>query len=136
MKPRARQDALIIEDLDDEVLVYDSTRNRAHRLNRVASLVWRMCDGETSVDDMVVRLQMQLGPDIDGQLVWLALKRLGRAHLLQEPLKRPFGLDAASRRQAMRRLALVGGLPIVASIVAPTPAEAASCIVNIQCLSW
>jgi len=52
MKPRARKDDLLIQDLPEETLVYDVVRHRAHCLNRTAALVWRHCDGKTSVEKL------------------------------------------------------------------------------------
>jgi len=43
--PQARSEDLVIQDIGDEVLVYDLTRHKAHCLNRTAALVWRKCDG-------------------------------------------------------------------------------------------
>src|SRR5207248_2525045 len=41
-RPSARQDRLVVQELSDEVLVYDLDRHRAHCLNRAASLPqWR-----------------------------------------------------------------------------------------------
>jgi hypothetical protein len=39
--PRVRKKNLIIDELADEVLVYDLDRHKAHCLNRTAALVWK-----------------------------------------------------------------------------------------------
>ncbi|MBV9278705.1 MAG: hypothetical protein JOZ41_01360, partial [Chloroflexi bacterium] len=46
LAPRARKNGLIVRELEDEVLVYDLERHRAHCLNRAAGLVWKHADGE------------------------------------------------------------------------------------------
>src|SRR2546423_15689116 len=46
--PRARDARLVIQELPDELLVYDLERHRAHSLNRTAALVWRHCDWKKS----------------------------------------------------------------------------------------
>jgi hypothetical protein len=58
--------------------------------------------------------------------VRLALQDLGRAHLLTTPVE-PAGL---TRRELMRRLgtAAAVALPLVTSVVAPTAAQAQSCV--------
>jgi hypothetical protein len=44
-KPEARKDGLVIQDLPEEILVYDLNTNKAHCLNQTAAYVWQACDG-------------------------------------------------------------------------------------------
>lgn len=137
MVPRAREDGLVVQELPEEVLVYDLDRHKAHCLNRTAALVWRHCDGQTTVAELANLLRRELKLTVDEAVVWLALDRLGRAHLLRERVIPPAGPARLSRREAMRKLALAGGLsillPVVNSIVAPTAAQAASCVTGNNC---
>ena len=129
--PRARQDGLLVEELQDETLVYDLKRDEAHCLNRTAALVWRHCDGQTSVAEVAALLDEQLAIPVDEAVVWMALDRLGRVHLLSEPMTLPADRAQYSRRKMLRALGRVAGislLPVVASIVAPRAAAAATCI--------
>src|SRR4051812_27187471 len=82
--PKARADGLVVQELMDEILVYDLVRHRSHCLNRTAALVWRHCDGSSSVPEMARRLHQELGAPVGEEAVWLALNRLSRAHLLHE----------------------------------------------------
>ena len=127
LPPRARKEGLVIEELPNEMLVYDLKRDKAHCLNPMAALVWRHCDGETSVAEMVRLLQAELKTSVDEELVWLALDQLQKSFLLQERLTRPLG-GRLSRRELVRRLGLTAGvtLPMITSILAPTVVEAAS----------
>lgn len=130
--PHARRDRLIVEELPDEVLVYDLTRDRAHCLNRGAALVWRHCDGATTVEEMAARLQHELHMPIDQDVIWLALDQLNRAHLLEGQIKRPPRAGTHTRRALLRKVgvSLVAGavlLPAVTSILAPSVAQAAGC---------
>ena len=50
--PMARQNGLVVQEMPDEVLVYDLDTNKAHCLNNSAALVWRACDGTNSVADI------------------------------------------------------------------------------------
>jgi hypothetical protein len=138
--PLARSDGLVVEELPDEVLVYDLRRYRAYCLNRTTALVWRHCDGRTTVSEAAARLAEELTLPVDEGIVWMALDRLARARLLREP---PAPVDhhgRYSRRDIARRLALAGGasilLPVVSSILVPTAVEAAftSCT-RTQCRS-
>jgi hypothetical protein len=128
LKPRARIAELIVEELDEEILVYDAVRAKAHCLNRTAGLVWRWSDGKTSVAEMARRLRRTLPLEAQGQtLVREALRCLQRAHLMEEPI-----VPSGSRREALRRLGRLAGtaalLPVVTTMVAPTAAEAATCL--------
>ena len=89
LMPRARQDELVVEELQDETLVYDLKRHKACCLNRTAALVWGRCDGQTSVAEVAALLKKELEIPADEAVVWMALDRLGRAHLLSEPVTLP-----------------------------------------------
>lgn len=129
--PQVRKDGLEVQEIEGEVLVYDLERHRAHSLNEAAALVWRHCDGKTSLGEMARILQRELDAPADEVLVRLALRRLERAHLLSGSPS--FGKDETarrSRREWIKKLGLAASamLPMVSTIVSPTPAEAASCI--------
>jgi hypothetical protein len=130
MNPRARTDDLVVQDLADETLVYDQARHRAHCLNRAAALVWRHCDGRHTVADLARVVARELGLPEDEDVVWLALDRLKRAHLLEGEVARPGETGRLTRRDVLRRLGLAGGLalllPAVTSILAPDVAQAVS----------
>ena len=135
--PTRRRERLIVEDLADETLVYDLDAHKAHSLNPSAALVWRYCDGKTSVTRMAQIMHDELKAPVSEELVLLALDRLQTARLLDQPVAES---DGISRRAVMKKLALVGGLsvllPAVHSIIAPTPAMAQTCFPNgSQCTS-
>src|SRR5438874_13569480 len=115
--PQARKDELLIHELGDETLIYDLQRHRAHSLNSSAALVWRYCDGSTRPSDMAARLQQELGLPADEEVVWFALRRLQRAHLLQEKVGHSPSTAQPSRRELMRRLGMVGGLAVALPLV-------------------
>ena len=130
--PKARKDELIVEELQDETLVYDLERDKASCLNRTAALVWRHCDGRTSVAEVAALLEEQAGTPTDEAVVWMALDRLSRTHLLSEPVTLPADRAQYSRREVLRTLRRVAGisllLPVIESIVAPLAAAQASCV--------
>ena len=119
--PKAKTERLIVREIDDETLVYDRSRDAASCLNEFAARVWRECDGETSV----AAIAAALGED--ERAVWLALHQLTKAQLLTEAIELPRDMTAdMSRREIGGRLGL-GAAAVVASVVAPMPAQAASC---------
>ena len=129
MKPKTRRSGLLVRELPDEVLVYDLEQHRAHCLNRTAALVFRHADGTRTPGE----LAHVLGPG-GSEVVALALDELGAAGLLEpDPTAaEPAGSESMSRREVARRIGLAAAilLPAVATIVAPTPAEAAASCVN------
>ena len=48
LKPLARSEGLVVEEVGDELLVADPLSSRAHSLNAFAARVWQACDGETT----------------------------------------------------------------------------------------
>ena len=140
LMPRARQDKLVVEELPDETLVYDLKRHKARCLNRTAALVWQHCDGQTTVPKLAALLEEQLPTPTDEAVVWMALDRLGRAHLLSEPVTLPADRAQYSRREVLRTLRRVAGisllLPVIESIVAPLAAAQGSCVTSSQCVAF
>jgi hypothetical protein len=122
---------LLLRELPDELLVYDREQHRAHCLNRTAALVFRQADGTRSPSE-IARLLDSGAPDAE-QAVKLALAQLAEAGLLEErslagePAAHEPG-PALTRRDVVHRVGLAAAilLPAVATIVAPTPAEAAA----------
>ena len=127
MHPKARSYKLLVHDVGGEVIIYDQHRETAHRLNPTAAFVWRHCDGSTSVETLTTLLAQEFGVPEDPNLVHLALNRLDQAELIKEPVALPAGV---SRRRMVQRLAAAAAsvalVPVVSSLVAPTPAMAQS----------
>ena len=131
VRPRARVEGLVAREVADETLVYDLESHRAVCLNKTAALVWRSCDGRKDAKGIARALSEALGEAVPEEVVWLALDGLGRDKLLEARVARPEALAGLSRRELIRRVSLaaaVVALPLVTSIVAPTPAQAASCV--------
>jgi hypothetical protein len=129
--PTARKTGLVVQEVPDEVLVYDLETNKAHCLNRTASIVWKACDGKSSVTDIAAFVGTQTGKDVSEDLVWLAIDQLNRNKLLEAEIKSSF--SGQSRRDAIKKIGLASmiALPIVASLTAPQSAMAsASCGCN------
>ena len=123
-RPRARTAGLLVRDLGDEVVVYELESHRGHCLNRTAALVWRACDGQGTVAAIAVRLGRELGAPVDESLVRYTLRRLREARLLEPGIQEAATL---TRRQLARRIGQVALLPVVVSLLAPKPSEAATC---------
>jgi hypothetical protein len=121
--------------LEGEVLVYDLERHRAHCLNRAAALVFDHCDGETGVKEMARILRRELGAGPDAEWVQMALAQIRQAYLLEPAADRP-AVASLDRRELLHRAGLGAALllPLVTSVVAPSPAEAAAtCLQQSAC---
>jgi hypothetical protein len=120
MFPKARQEKLTVRELASETLVYDHERNKAHCLNRAAVLVWRHCDGQTSLADLARMLHDRLHVCEAEAMVRLALEQLSRRHLLEEPVLPLTGPARLSRRDLLKQLAAAAvALPLVMTLTAP-----------------
>ncbi|HXG65035.1 MAG TPA: PqqD family protein [Blastocatellia bacterium] len=142
LKPHARKEGLIVQELADEVLVYDLERHKAHCLNRTAAWIWKQCDGQTTVGQIARRLEQETGRPVDEDVVWLGLEQLGKARLLPQRVTRDG--NKVTRRDVMKKVGIAAavGLPVITSIVAPTAAQAATqfpsgacCTTGADCLS-
>lgn len=88
--PVARRKDLIVEELPDEVLVYDLNTDEAHCLNQTAALIWKSCDGQKSVGEIAASLEQELKSPVSEQVVMLGLEELSFiASLKKRHGKRP-----------------------------------------------
>jgi hypothetical protein len=126
MQLRARQDKLLVRDVQGEVLIYDEEHHRAHHLNRTASLVWRHCDGQKTASEIAVLLQAEMGSTADEDLVRVALEDLRTAHLLVGSIQWTAEQASISRREVIRRAGLAGALAVLIPVVTSMPAPAAA----------
>jgi hypothetical protein len=112
--PRAKQFTLIRE-LHGEIVVVDQEHDLAHRLTDDAVAVWRACDGVAELQ------QLAETTGLPESRVAAVVDRLRTLGLLDEPSSS----SLQTRRSVLRAAVLVGaGLPVVTSIVLPTPAQA------------
>ena len=127
--PAARKEGLVIQDLADEVLVYDIERHKAHCLNQTAAWIWRRCDGRATVAALARLLEVESKAPVDEGIIWLGLEQLERDQLLSGQVPRPSAASRMSRRELVGRLSLIAAitLPLVTSMVSPAAGQAASC---------
>ncbi len=135
--PVARKEGLVIQEMPDEVLVYDLDTNKAHCLNQTAAFVWKSCDGRNSVADITKLVGDNSGNAVPEDLVWLAIDQLSEKNLLANNLKANF--NGSTRREVIKKigLAAVIGIPFIASLTAPTSVLAVvscACTVVADCV--
>jgi coenzyme PQQ synthesis protein D (PqqD) len=124
--PAARKSGLVVQDMPDEVLVYDLESNKAHCLNTSAARVWRACDGTRSASDIARVYEMESGDKVTEDFVWLAIDQLSENSLLEKSIKPNFA--GQSRRDVIKKIGFASmvAIPVIASLVAPPSALAAS----------
>lgn len=128
--PTARKDGLVIQEVEGELLVYDTKSHRAHCLNRTAALVWKYCDGEQALEEVARKVEAEIRVEVSSEVVRLAVKQLEKKKLLEAPAGAADGGVRISRRELARRLgiaAAAASLPLITSINAPAALQAASC---------
>ena len=132
--PNARVEDLVVKHMADETLVYDLLRHRAYCLNAASSLIWRDCDGETEARVTAATLGRELGLPADEEIVWLGVEGLRKARLLAEPPGPRLLATRSTRRKFLRQAVIASAaailLPTIISIVAPTAAQAATCVTD------
>jgi hypothetical protein len=122
--PKVRRDHLLLEELPNELLVYDQKSHKAHCLNASAASVFRMADGSLSIAGISKAASERLQAPFDEHLTWLALEELDKHGLLETAL--PLSPEGQGRRQAMAVGAAALLVPLVMVMTAPTPAYAQS----------
>ncbi len=125
-KPVSRNEDIVVQELNGEVLIYDLRENRAFCLNETAGLVWQKCNGQNTVSEITGLLSKQLDSPATHDLVWLALDQLKKENLIENNDEIVGDFNGMSRREVVRKLGLGSmiALPIVASLVVPSSALA------------
>ena len=136
-KPISRKSNIVVQELKNEVLIYDLTINKAFCLNPTSTLIWQLCDGKLSIAEMSRVLSQKLHTPITEDLIWLALDQFKQDNLLEQsqPLKIEFG--GLSRREIIRKVgyASLVMLPTIVGVTAPRAIQAASglCQIDADC---
>jgi hypothetical protein len=129
-KPEARSEGLLVEELGDELLVYDLESKDVHNLSPLAAAVFTHCDGQTPPSRIAELAEERLGKPVSEDDVSIAVAQLQERMLLESQTLAVH--EPISRRSFMRKSAVVGGaavsLPLIASIAAPTAAMALTSI--------
>ncbi len=128
--PKTRNEKIVVQEFDGELLVYDIESNKAFCLNQTATMIWKNCDGKRNVHEIAQNLQDTLKKPVYDEIVWLAIDQFGKDNLLQEKFEGVLlRTNKMSRRDVIRRIGLASTivLPLVTSLVVPRAASAASC---------
>ncbi len=116
-----------MEQIGDEIVLFDSELNRYHNLNIIAFDIWRNCDGVSSGDQIAATVAASR-PEIRREAVESAIVQLGESGLLQAP---EGNFESTMHRRKIMKLVAAGaigavGIPIVASITRLGPEASAT----------
>lgn len=54
-----------MEELDDEILLYNPSNNKTLYINKSASVIWQLCNGEQTVGEMIRLIQEAYPEELD-----------------------------------------------------------------------
>ena len=72
-----RNDSCHMEELDDEVLLYNPTNNKTLYINKSASVIWQLCNGDQAVEE-IIKLIEEAYPGDAGNMQQDILETLDR----------------------------------------------------------
>jgi hypothetical protein len=118
--PLARHRDVVVQELGEEILVYDLNIHKAFNLNETSSKVYNACDGKTTFEELKRR------HEFTDDLIYLTLDQLKDENLIEDYQAKFAGV---SRREVIRKvgLATMIALPVIIGLTAPTAIQAASC---------
>ena len=132
IKPVSRKTDIVVQELENEVLIYDLNANKAFCLNESSAIIWQECDGTKTIAEISQAVGRKLNSNISEEFIWLALEQFRKDNLISNDFAGTFESVFAgqTRREVIRKVALasVVALPVVASLTAPTSVYAQSCI--------
>lgn len=126
-KPKSRNENIVIQEMNAELLIYDLKDNKAYLLNETSGFVLNQCDGKTDVKEIAQNLAKKRRQPVNEEIVWLAIEQLKENELLSEAAL-PKEFIKSNRREMIKRIGLATmlALPLVTAITAPQAAQAAS----------
>ena len=126
--PVSLKNNVIVQELEKELLLYDLTSDKAFCLNETASIIWNLCDGQNTIEDIRRETSLQLKTQITEEMIWLALDKFRSEQLLSNYREIKVDFKGLSRRQAIKKagLATIAALPLISTIIFPVAAEAQS----------
>lgn len=127
--PLARQKDIVVQQTNEDMLVYDLKANKALCLNETSAMIWQFCNGKNDVAEIAKQIQTRSAQPIPNELVEIALEKLNKENLLENYHPKTDKINKTSRREMIRKIGLATAIafPIITSVVAPTAVSAASC---------
>lgn len=126
--PVARKNDIVIQELENDVLIYDLNNHKAFCLNQTSAMIWRLCDGNRNILQISDEMSKKFQTLVDEQLVFLALDELSRNNLLISTVKPKTFFPKQNRREIIKKIGFTSliALPLISTLIAPTAAAAQS----------
>jgi len=116
--PKAKDENLVVQNLDKELLIYDLSSSKAYCLNETSTIVYQACDGQTTIESL-----KSSHLKLTDEIILLAIDQLQKENLLSEKV------EGLSRRALLTKAAFAAvTLPVITSLVAPLAVHAQSCL--------
>lgn len=118
--PPARNENIVIQEVNNETLVYDLLNNKAYCLNETSAKVFQACGNNETFKDLKSK------HSFTDDIIYLSLDELKKNNLLNSEYSSPF--VEMNRREVIRRVGLASmvALPIISSLIAPQAINAQS----------
>lgn len=126
--PIVRKNDLVIQQVDDELMIYDLAINKAFCLNKISYLVWQAADGNKSILEIADFVSKKLNSPVNEDLIWLALEQLKKENLIDKASLNLSPFKGMKRREIIKKVGLstLVALPLIMSLTTPTAAQSAS----------
>lgn len=132
-KPNARKEDIVVQQVENETLIYSLKENKAYCLNETSALVWSLCDGKRTTSTIADKMSKRLKTPINKEFVWLAIDMLQKQDLLANGKRINSGFENIPRREVIRKIGFTSAiaLPMISNVVAPKAISAQSCVGNL-----
>lgn len=127
-KPISLKSNVLVQELEKELLLYDLERNKAFCLNETSLIIWNLCDGQNTVEDIRRQVSLQLKTQVPEEIIWLALHDLKNEKLLSNSQEFKINFNGLTRREVIKKIGFttIAALPLISTVISPTAAAAQS----------
>lgn len=129
-KVTIRKKNLVIQQFENETLVYDLNIDKAFCLNKTSAMIWNLCNGNHSVSEISEEMSKSLRDLVNEEFVFLAIEQFHRNNLLENSQELKEYFVDFPRREIIKKVGLstLIALPIISSIIAPQSVTAQSLV--------
>lgn len=120
--PIARTDNIVVQNVENETLIYNLVSNKAYCLNTNLTKVYIACDGMKTFEEL------QKKYNFTEEFIYLSLDELKREELINPDSNYQSPFAKMSRREVVKKVGLstAAALPLITSLVAPKAINAQS----------
>jgi hypothetical protein len=133
---------LLRHQLLDQVLVYDTEKDKLHLLDGTTATVAELLEKGATAQSIIARLEEQQRTDGGSELLTLALDELAKAELTDGGANALLLVSEVTRREMLQKFAAIGAAVLIPAVISFTPSTAyalssvacgAACVTSSQC---